>query len=1289
MKLPDPSSRRPAPIPPSRLISRHGSGRARRWQAGVALVITLVMLSIVTLMAITFLAVSRRERSAVTVIEEQTRARQMAESAVARAEAEFVARVVTASNLLNYDFIVSTNFINASGFNSQLPLTVANPTNVNYDYLQAGGPVAANVNYWVRNIGNLQYDARAPVFIQTNLDKSQTSVPEFRYYLDLNRNGRFESNGLLPELGFRGQWLGTNGLDWRSGETVLSNFVVGDPEWIGMLQDPTQPHGPTNRFIGRMAYLVQPAGKSLDFNFIGNHVLRLADNTLQNDGYNRNQGFGSWELNLGAFLRDLNTNVTRNYSPGGLNSPSASEAARDALAFLRYRYSNRVDNLLSVQSLFGNVGANAFAGDYIDGNADGPPFDAASRFGLTTDNDQTPADKPWAGSDSPRTYVDLQELFDTNKVIDPATGGRTPWPGRLLLAESGYSTYDRYTFYRLLGQMGTDSGPAVRGKINLNWNNQPPLDATNFVPWTPIGFFQAAANRLFEAARKTNIVVAGGRAYTNFYVGDALVRPGMSLTNILLYPYNEYSPELHRLLQLAVNLYDATTNRPLTAYPYLPTVFRPLIGTTNGNIFIKGYEEVTNANFVSSTFITVRNLENPADRAALANEPRAIVYDVPYLIGAKKGLPNFNEFSLRNVAQVSRKLAVRKRAAADIRPYQTNQLYLVTVTNQFGVELWNSYASNYPRQVRIRVLGRLTLALDDSARTNVPLALTNVAYDAMYVTNSWSSNAFILPVQRAAMLAESAVYRPVPSPNLVATTVNTPFIPGLGFYTPDWTLRATNNFICAIVDERTQRLVDFVTIGNMRSAINISRDLVGQTQLSQVGATTEPANVWNTNRVGGVLSSNVPTIGIENQMGISLGSITVSEAQWRSYSQLTAEGQDKAKGIDRFRMFCGETPLVYTSARQRRELEAELAGRLEAQAPYSPTRKLYQDTTWQANDPLVHYLAQDLLDPFNPPDDPTRTNAVRFAVPPTAVLTNSNLGLVNERYSPWGGNPRLTPGVRAYDNRVKDPLVRSSDDWEFPTNKFPSLGWIGRVHRGTPWQTVYLKSGVIATNDWLRWAGNLGTHPTNDWPLIEAFTVAPNENAARGLLSVNQSGLAAWSAVLSGVTALTNLTPASTVLRGQRPQFSDVTIQPDNPAYSQLRRIVGGINRTRALEVMANHQSIPVFNRLGRILATPELTVASPFLSSNNLVTDEVLERIPQQILSLLREDDPRFVVYGFGQSLREAPNSLYLQSGAFNRMCTNYQVTAEFAVKAVIRLEGVPLAPRAVVESYQELPPQ
>ena len=85
---------------------------------------------------------------------------------------------------------------------------------------------------------------------------------------------------------------------------------------------------------------------------------------------------------------------------------------------------------------------------------------------------------------------------------------------------------------------------------------------------------------------------------------------------------------------------------------------------------------------------------------------------------------------------------------------------------------------------------------------------------------------------------------------------------------------------------------------------------------------------------------------------------------------------------------------------------------------------------------------------------------------------------------------------------------------------------------------------------------------------------------------------------------------------------------------------------------------------------------------------DAALERIPQQILGLLKEDEPRVVIYGFGQSLRPAPDSAVVQPGPYFLMSTNYQITGEHATRAVVRFEGDPRAPRAVVESFNVLTP-
>ena len=127
----------------------------------------------------------------------------------------------------------------------------------------------------------------------------------------------------------------------------------------------------------------------------------------------------------------------------------------------------------------------------------------------------------------------------------------------------------------------------------------------------------------------------------------------------------------------------------------------------------------------------------------------------------------------------------------------------------------------------------------------------------------------------------------------------------------------------------------------------------------------------------------------------------------------------------------------------------------------------------------------------------------------------------------------------------KDPLVRGSDYWNFPTNESSFGDWLGQIHRGTPWQTIYLKASDIlneiqviggfayafGTNTWMNWTGDLDATdasamaPVRDWHMASLLASMLNTNDLRSLFSVNNSNPNAWLVLLDGLTALTNDLP--------------------------------------------------------------------------------------------------------------------------------------------------------------------
>jgi hypothetical protein len=225
-----------------------------------------------------------------------------------------------------------------------------------------------------------------------------------------------------------------------------------------------------------------------------------------------------------------------------------------------------------------------------------------------------------------------------------------------------------------------------------------------------------------------------------------------------------------------------------------------------------------------------------------------------------------------------------------------------------------------------------------------------------------------------------------------------------------------------------------------------------------------------------------------------------------------------------------------------------------------------------------------------------------------------------------------------------------------------------------------------------------------DSDLFDLFSTSLNGNATRGTLSVNQPGLAAWSAVFSGLVALTNITADPESYNA--PVYTNVIISPAGPAgnNSVLGQIVNGpngINVTRANFTNADGV-VGAFEHVGDILRVPALAEQSPFLNLDNTespynqvnagISDEVYEWLPQQTLGLLRAgSSPRYVVYCYGQTLRPAVNGEVLNGSAFG-LYTNYQITAETAARAVIRLVPHVTATgtnyQSVIESFNPLPP-
>lgn len=1328
----------------------------RSSERGVALVLTLIMLGVVTVMAIIFLAITRRERSSVKLTEDQAMARAMAEAALERAKVQAMAGLAGAGSKNAYDLFNSTSYVNYAGFDRSK--TNGDPYNVGWT---ATDGKALTQTEHLKMLGNLQFDPRAPVFISTN--EANPDEKDFRFFVDFNRNRQYERSGFLADVD-------TNGVFWFVNGRLVTNRYVGDPEWIGVLEHPDRPHGENNRIIGRYAFLALPVGKMLDLNFMHNQAnTNSADDISRaqaNNGFNRNQGIGSFELNLAAFFRELNGH---NYAwPANTYRHSAQlwagEAFYNARGILNIRYDGKRSNLLTAEQMTNNFridGYDTYVDDLV--NLGAKTTNPAALFSTFADNDLNTL--PWAGSSNIFSFTDVQELF----TLGGHSGMMTDFTNRL--HQPGKSdkkgTYDRYTVYRMLAQLGVDSTPAIKGKMHLNYEN-PVGQIQNLTnTWTnALSFFTNAADLMLKASIERRIYpvkvgVQETNLFTNYFIGDTLVRPDISITNIQLWrdprlpvpldvsdaATNEYTATVHRILQVAVNIFDAMTNRFATNgidYPFLPTVIKPVFTKTATNLYISGFMEVHNARVVADDTWTDLMAFATNANPGFGLYTNRIIYGQPFIIGAKKGHPNFNEMSLESFAMMSRRLQLGKDPVSR-RVTQTNQLLTFTLNSFWGLEGWNSYRVDYPRRQNVFAEVHSSLYVTNfynntnalMGGTNLVMTTSNSPGQLFITITNWPGTTnvqrqfenyrVVLTNQVVLMRDLNFSRNPLPQGSLRTNVV----FESVDYDQPHFVVYSTNRVRYWAVDPVSQRLIDFVNMDKLVSVLDVGEQLkaglgkgVPLIGGSAAAVQVNEAAFWLTNRPNNALLGL--TEGMSNQIAASLGELTFPTNNspdpnqvdrqynefWRDYNRNS--GLDRQYSIDSFRQFVGLAPLYSTSAKAPPGLTYE--------APFTPTRRFYNVSSWQVNDPLVHYNERDLWYRHQSISIPKVTQPLG-----AISAAYSSLGKINPVYRPWGipgppvANQPNQPN-HAYNWRIKDPGIKSSDDWVFPVDlgisnsiRFPSIGWLGRVHRGTPWQTIYLKAGLSDNATWTNFVGaNVGTMPYYDRRLLEVFTAAAGENAARGLLSVNQTNQAAWSAVLSGIPIIrfshTNLT-----MRTPNPEYYQDMIEPGDGGVSN---IVASINAFRAgfntkvhwykPNANANPSNIVYrtgFNHLGDVLGAPAFSDQSPylFISGDGKpvaidsqvfregVRDEMMEKIPQSILGLLAKDEPRFVVYSFGQSLKPAQGSM-ATSADFYGMITNYAISGEVITKTTFRIDGEvddPAKPlRAVVENHTILPP-
>ncbi len=500
------------------------------------------------------------------------------------------------------------------------------------------------------------------------------------------------------------------------------------------------------------------------------------------------------------------------------------------------------------------------------------------------------------------------------------------------------------------------------------------------------------------------------------------------MTNIPIFRFNypgiQYNEAIHRMLQLAANIYSATiasnyapnqTRLPSLGGPQPnirhPFVFRPLfqrvhVGALNDGIDIVGF-----TNDVSDAFLAINQMRQPYYELNSNNVIAGYINDfakrgslgfnvkgIPWVVSAEKGTPQFYQYTYNNRILFTRKVLFSRygnggQADTNRPPQFTNQFYVMAVSNSFGIGAWNPYTTPFGGShsgTTYYLSNYVTIELTNNQSVH-PYGYTNgfsyvwdprlhsgkILWPAWSGVPTASSTAGFVTLFSNNVVGIPPCYFSESQQRLIFFTngiiSSNSFLPQdtnqTAWPVHNWTLNVTNHVVYALFDgspARGNALLDYVNLGPFGSSISFTNTILQHSVGGLQGSGSPFANnPWAIGRATSLPGSPM-SAGLLYQVGYD----ELSDSAY--YNSLLGNGSQQHIG-----------GWVFSP-------------------DYNPSNVLVQTETWVANDPLVHYTPNDLKFPPGGPDTIQNVSGTGVGLLLLTPMTNSVGSLNTKRYDPVG-----------------------------------------------------------------------------------------------------------------------------------------------------------------------------------------------------------------------------------------------------------------------------------------------